>query len=522
MTFDSPTSSGQSRTFRGLKDWICGALLMTFSVSHLVMLLYYDPTKSLPNPVFTFLANQTVFAAAAFVEFLVACICIGYRKTALATVAVWLFVVLMLWYRLFLHLAGGDQPCNCLGAIGHMLRVDYHTEQALPLVILGILVALNLPLSMSPKRLSAMVVLFALMLSPMIAGETPYAILGKVEARAFNPLNGEEYEHMRADSAFEAIFDGEKYSIQLKSLMPAGWWQSFDFDGAKSILQAPADGSFRDGTPPKSGRILALVSSRPVPELESFDRLGLCALWAVYCLPHHVASGKLGPREEIPLLWDAPRTRVLAHGYSWIASPAASNSFMIERKVIRTKKLDRSNDEEFFRLGMDFENTVAIRNAISVAMSKRREEVEGFEIAEIKVHGWAERPQIAKEAELSIKLGDSPRYRHVWRRYRIKVEVVADAPQLGNLTRSGDAEVHDYRFAARRDALIYRYAKYELSSADNLPALSDDKLNALREAELTPESRVYCTREFWLWVSLVAILGGFASAFCVAAKKHKQ
>jgi len=450
--------------FQTLKNIVCGLILLLYASSHFMFLTIPSSQHALQDVVFPFLHARLVYVAAGALELIVGLLCFIYRRSILASVAIWAFIAIVVWYRCSMALLGGELQCNCLGLLGRLMGVSKATEQAIPIITLIILVILNVPWRMIVCRLrgraAILIYFFCLYATFTCNAHAADGLLieGTVSAKTYNPVKGTEYRFMSATSHFRALVVGRTCDIEVIQNDLKLWRIHYVYDGKTALLSLPSDGDYYRTKDPTTKTRLAILSNEPIPKFLSYDIFGLCVLWMNFCLPAHVSAGDIGNHSEIPLLWANPRSSLLGYGYRWNFQKTDDKSLLQSVQVIRDTMLDLDSKAEYLRVGLKTLNTVAAINSLNTGLKVRKQQSQGFEIANFVASDFEHTTAqtIARKAELVIKLGENKLFCHPWRVYTTEIEHITPMKSvtisLPSIT--DNLNVIDFRYSEVRNGKI--------------------------------------------------------------------
>lgn len=511
---------------RVAKNIVCATIFLIYAASHFSFLSVPSYRHELNDVVFPFLKNRYIYTLAGVLELAIGVACLLYRRDRRPAVAVWFFISLMIWYRVGIDFLGGESACNCLGILGKLLGISKRAEQVIPIVTLATLGLLNLPWRQIVNHIKGrriVAVSCSIVIAAVVGSHTAEAsgilVEGKLRARAFNPTKATEYAFMRANSSFRALLVGTTYDIEITNNDVKLWTVRFVYDGSNALITAPADGDYYRTRTPSGKRFSAILSKEPVPALNTHDVFGLSVLWMVLCYPTHVAAGQLQNHSEIPLLWLIPRRSAVAYGYRWDADLADDHNAK-SIQILRSSALDLDPVGEAMRPNLIIRDTVAAKNELTLALNVRRQQSDGFSVADLRVSGWESvvgGRQMPKNAQLQLALGESQTHKHFWRIYAFEIDRVSPAPDatvsLPQIT--GVTHVEDFRFAEKRGDHVYKASTYDLSPGASWPAHYDSQQVALREeyfkSIVRPSYRA--AGHAVVWAALGMIIGAFTAVW---------
>lgn len=517
-----------------------GLLLLLFAGSHFLMLTVPSSSFGTINTVFPFLTNGVLYFLAGILEMAVGGICLWKRGRSSANLAIFLFLTVIVWYRLALRYTGTARSCECLGALGRALHLSKAQEHVVPLVALGLLSVTILPGLGSIFRFTrrsglgaAKVLALGLLALPYngASGQQTLRVTGTYEVQHCNPGNGTEYANAHKSVSFCYTLSGAAWTIFATNIGPGGegWrtpWEGLIYDGTNTYTLTPK----RDTPTQAEYQVRATISRGPL-YLRDFDEwLDFDVIWVTYGLcPNLIPTNQSG-NYEIPLPWSHPRNDHFAYGFDWKIVPSADRRFISRCEVVRNTNLDLTFERELRRptinppkdlgqLGLFREGLVA-RKAIKtnglVEMAYRCTDWR-----------WEDGVAVPMRSEEKLYAGQYDGTNPVTMAL-VSASNVSVHPGLEELkpTIMQEIQVADYRFRRESKTRILPYIQYSMAPGDQWRPDNDPGLLRLAAESLKfggditfAESR---HRSYLAWMFLALIVAPAIILFKVNREKQRK
>lgn len=125
---------------------IAAILLLAVAAVHYVAVIEGIELLKLYNTAFPFFKNREMFVMAIGIDVSVALLCIYFRGRQTADLAIMAFVLLMLWYRLAVHMTNPEgYSCGCMGILTVIFNLTPYQETVAAYVTLLLLAFCAIP-----------------------------------------------------------------------------------------------------------------------------------------------------------------------------------------------------------------------------------------------------------------------------------------------------------------------------------------------------------------------------------------
>jgi hypothetical protein len=462
---------------------IAAILLCLFGLSHIGFLTINDIYHDLPNAVFPFLTNWTLYLITAILELSTGVLCWKMRGFHSTNIVILTFVGVILFYRWAFRFTGGTE-CGCTGLLGRLLHISKSHEAAVSRTALIILVLTTIPWICSLfKRLHkrfyrSTIAILALSAYQMVGANT-IEIHGLLDTSEYNPQTGVAYTNQQTHSTFVVTICDNQYKICLTNSDDASWFE-FVYDGTNSYTFNSLRNLSNFETEDTNADLAVTIepSARYLPAV--WDNGG-SVVWIAYGLkPEFLHTNKNG-LVDIPLPGYVPRRNPGEFGWKWLISFTPDGRFVSDCQVIRDKSLDIDTEKEFLRFEMDYPETVGNYNKYMVDLRTRQNYPNGYLKESYRCLEWYNTNGISIPKKSKFEANLSPYFtEHPWH--------VADIEATGIVVREGSERilpgisnltiVHDYRYKRSNKTRIFRYAEYTLKSGDSWKSDNDPELLA--------------------------------------------
>ncbi len=521
--------------------FFAGLLLLLFATSHFMMLRVKLPSQDSISTIFPFLTNWTLYLLAGILELVTAFVCLRNRGRELASLAIFIFLLVILWYRWALSYTGGDiKNCNCLGVLGKALHLSQTQEKDAPIAVLVLLALTIIPwlickiFNFARSQLGKAGVagrvagIGLLLLCPCAYGQKTIVLTGQYDVYHYTGRGKQLFTNYTRHVAFTFTLSGQARSIFATNIdtNPEGLglrtpWEGWIFDGTNSYTLMPELDT-------NNGYAVYATISPGQCFLRDYDEsLDFYTIWLAYGLSSTNLPATKSGVVEIPLPWYNTRGSPFSHGFEWKITPSPDARFMSECQVSRNTNLDLSDDAEMSRPDVVGPLTLSGRNNWKELLRVRQLSYpQGTVLAVYKCKQWCPTNQVTlpiNSEEIfadNIQATNKPTVQAQVR--GINVTVREDLEQLLPLL-TAKTRVRDYRFRTENrsmDAISPRI-EYQLAPGD-----SWNKPDILRDAQ---NQRMFFPAKFkfvdakhrshFTWLLLVVILAPLV--IIVFKSKHK-
>jgi len=469
---------------------LAAVILFLFAISHFAFLAIRDASHNVPNTVFPFINNSTLYFVAAILESAAAICCLKWGGQSMANVTIVLFISTMLWYGWAFSYTGGTH-CSCLGLLGKLVRVSKDQEERMRIVTLialgltttpGILLAVRT--RMHRVIWLASPPLIAILPLHGMAAEQTIEVRGIVHAANYNTHTGQVDSDTDARSTFVAIISGSAWKVSVTNSERPGvlWWAERFYDGTNTYVLKPASGGFWRKNPPQNDLRLATVSPSPNAITLDGDPLGSGLVSITYGLSPQSLKPNQGGFIEIPLPWTSTRNNPDAFGFKLLLPTSEDTRFLREFRVYAESALNLSQKQELLRWELDYPETIAEYTAYQQAllnrmaspsyMRARYECTEWFDTNGLTV------PKISRLEVFHPQPSNNPAriFSLEAKEVFVRKGVERIVPEV-----TSNTKFFDYRYKRANTERIFKYAEYTLSPGDSLKAANDPQLLAVAE-----------------------------------------
>ena len=515
----SHLTATSARQWASALHGLAGLLLLGFTASHGAFLAVADPRQGLPNTVFPFLCNWSVYLLAGLTELCVGLAGLRWRGQPWVNGLILTLVAELLCYRWALRFTGGI-GCNCLALLGRLLGISRAQETALSLFFLGVLVLTTIPglLELGRRRWRARSTLIpALVLlscSGSLLAEPGLRVWGTVSLREFNPRTGEPYPQQQWHNTFVVTLWERTWEVRVTNQHRAHWWGVRAFDGTNSYALRPAGGAFVAGHPeqPATNRAQATVIRSPYP-VPLGSVLGEAMVSLTYgWSPETFQTNRAGD-VVMPIPWTVVRRNPDAWGFRWKVFGWEDGRFLRAFDVVRDSRLDLPTRQELFRWEIDYPDTLADYNAYLSALNARKSRPDGSLRGRYAVTEWyrAEGRTFPRAARLEVfSIMDTNHPSRIFELEAAGFEGLKSPPVTPPAI-AVSTQVSDYRYKRWNSRRIYKFAPYTLEPGESWPGDRDSALLAAAEDWLKrgrPFTRFADDHKRWFaWMLLGLVLG---------------
>ena len=500
--------------------YFAGILLILFAVSHIAFLLTADYQGELPNPVFPFFSNNSLYLVAAFAEGCVALVCFRFHGREFTSVIILTFVALVALYRWGFYFLGGSH-CNCLGLLGHLLHVTKKQETAIPWLVLAYLAMTTLPWLLALIRgrrgktssvtalLSRGIILCGV-LAHFDGAAQDIEVFGKYDGSAQNPETGVSYKDNRQIHASFVAVAGEHSWRLIATNLDTGDVGQMWYDGTNSyVVEAE---SSHAGEPRTN---VACVSRSPF-YLGSYsgDYLDMSLPWITYCLSPRFLTTNKGNIVALPVPWLKPHMSPGAYAYGWIIHAVKGGKFIETASVVRDTTLDLPGDKVLFEPELAYPDTAGQYDALMSTRHFMGTISNGWVETDFEVTDFYQTNGVKIPAESQISHfmysgggGRAPFQYPLFVGHLTSTKIILHGDQdLPNTGPEQAVQVFDFRYHKLSNHRNFAFAEYGLASGDPWKTADDQSLLAEQEDYIQhgPRYDSFVTRK----VNIVWILGG--------------
>jgi len=487
------------------------------------------------NTVFPVFRNRAMFVIAIGIDLAVALLCIRFRGRNLADYAIISFILLMLWYRVAMHLTNpGGYTCACMGILTVIFNLTPYQEAVAAYATLVLLAFCAVPglktRFQSAGRAALPVVTLLLVMVTSVSAQT-FEVHGQYDYLHFNPAHGTPNTnragiHRGEHFYYSVLLRGEAWRISVTNRQDAGLWSQSAFDGTNIYYVTPSTGPFLGQNRATSNGVYIAIDHSKTPLYSGSDWAYAWIPWLAYGLnPARVQPDASG-LQPIPLPWQTPRLKLRAYGWNWKLIPSSDKRFVASCEVIRDTRLDLTTaSDELLRPEFDYPVSIADKNTMLSSLDYRRGIANEFVDTQYRCMEWFETNgmKIPRRAEISqfLYLNRFPLARATL--VAEKFSLLPDSTAIlgwGELFR----DVDDFRYKQRREKRLFPVAQYKLKEGEAWKGPKEADIRAKVEDHLKRGSRYDqydLKRRIWVWVLGVALLAT-PFAFGLIAKKTKQ
>lgn len=510
------SESVHARASNGFEAWlhrISGILLLGFAVSHFAFLTMKDISGPLPNVVFLYITNKTVYLIAGLFELSVGFICLRWSGQDAVNVMVLAFVGIVSIYRWAFYSMGGI-TCTCLGLLGKLFHVTKQQEKCLPIIAVMILISTTVPWIVRSigKITGRSLVLFVLcLIFQREASGQVVEIHGTYDSAEYNPKSGAPNQNTVQSAEFTATISKEGWKIFARNKRNPASWSEVIYDGTNTYTRIPyQDGNFIKPSQ-ESNLVFCTISHSPLYLGVVDDRMRIFIPWITYGLsPQKVQPTKSG-KLEIPLPWAVPHIFLTAYGFNWLIQATPDRRFIENCEVIRDVSLDLSEKDEFYsRPELDYPSTVSALNVYRETLDYRKAITNDFVKARYTCSGWCftNNTKVPMISELQYYV---PPFTNSVFRAKLRASTVAVRDEEGALLPQIDSPmmVYDYRYKRANSTRIFKFAEYTLNPGDIWRPDNDPELLAQAASHLRWGERIdeYAYRKnLFVWLLMAVIL----------------
>jgi len=474
-------------------------LLLLFAASHFAAFKVHRLSQQMPNAVFPFFTNQTMYLLAGALETVTAAVCLKGRGRAIANLGILNFILIIIWYRWSLSHTGGGNSCECLGILGSVLHLSRAQEKVLPIIALVLLITCIIPwLVRSLAKRKGLIwrkltaagtsgLLLTIFHCHACYGEQTIEISGNYVTERCSGLTGaviaNDGRNIRA--VFTCKFSGAAWSIFATNIATEGRvlktpWEGLVYDGTNTYTFAP---NYEHPFEKKVYPVRVTISPEPLFLRDYDERLHIDVLWLAYGLSPRLAPTNHNGAIEIPLPWWAARRSALARGYEWKITPSADGRFVSECTVLRNTNLDLSLREELRRpdMGFTFGAFDESDNGFVAGLDTRHSIPHGWLEATYKCTDWFNTngvllPRTSEELRYSHSVVTE--WLHPTFRARITASALVVRQGLQQLLPpvTQPTLVADYRYRRADEKFAIPCLEYELSPGSSWKSDKDEKL----------------------------------------------
>jgi hypothetical protein len=458
-----------------------GLLLLLFGVSHLFLLVVAFPDANQLNIVFPFLSNRGVYLIVGLVEILLALFVFRSRVSSEANITILAFVASLLWYRWAFYFSGG-RDCGCVGALGYIFGISKRTADLLPILALVFMVCSILPwgwgiLKKSAthflvRRRSAVTGAFVLGNICMADAGTSVVIYGKLDSADYNPRTGGVYSNTISHADFKVRIANDLWNLSVTNSEFPAWRCEVAFDGSATIVRVPFGGNFSQKSAPVQDHHKARI--RPGDGLLPIegDPMGVSLLWVAYGLSRSAISNRsqASGAVDYPLPWEV---RSMSFGYAWECAFESNRLFLTSSRVVRDKRFDLDDKQEFLRPALRYPESQATKNEYLEGFSARRGIPTGFIAANYSCSAWVNHidgsgfsTDFPSTCEMEVFM--SPPYTQPRKKMRLAVTKIENLEQGEPLIPAiaNKISVDDFRARRIEGGKILACANYEINLGD--------------------------------------------------------
>lgn len=513
-------------------------LLLAFAAVKIAAMRKDLPLLHLQSSLFPFFTVRTLYFFVIALEISAAFCCLKFRGQAVADYCVWVFIALMLCYRLGLYLMGDDgYGCACLGLLTLVLHLSTGQEKAISvgaLVVLGLCTTPGLALMFKrwTRPLASRVSFLGWLVLGASASAETTEIRGHYHYRRHNAETGAPFTNDIAGVSqggsfhFTTLLNKREWKISVTNAETPRLWSEIVFDGTNTFTFAPYSPPFVSEKEEITNAIFATISPSPLYLPVVSDWAYASVPWLTFGLdPARLTTNKSG-LVEIPLAWETARRKLLAYGWQWNVTSTENSRFATSCQIIRNSRLDLAQSKELLRWDLNYPEDILTKNMYLNEMRHRKSIPDGFLETQYTCKAWLNTNGIAIPASSEMKtflFG----YSLPCMLARLNVESVTIHPEALSVLKSPSARliVQDYRYKKANSSRIFKYAEYTLEPGMPWKGSQDPLLLGQALDHLKKGTRYnyydYTFKQVSVWVLLAVILL-LPMAFMLKNKNNKQ